>query len=478
MALTLDTTTSTPPIFNIPAYAIHPLALTVALMRDEELEALRESMRAQGLLHPLVLFEGQVLDGRHRYQICRELGIVPAVTEYMGDDPQGYVRDTNVVRRHLNPGQIAFTALAELAEAEKTTGERQRAGKRSATGDDHLGEQVPQGQWAREFVAQRYGVNMRYLSLAKRIAATDTALAAQVRDGVTTITEATRLLDEREGKLPPEMVTAAAIGDFGIATITVNADLGAAPTPPWSSDGNTAPLAEATNGRGETGSTDPQASASQEGAVEHAITLMGPSMAVCTEEQGVPAETVLDQCPSPTEDFATIRSLMSRLDPQELHVLLLEATPDSDLIEMVLGLLPRLDDTGRLRIRAAIPPVTPARPDLRRQSERVPYGYNLIENRDEQLAIAFVQALYAHAHKTCRLEHDTSVYKVVRLAIDRLIPRTTRGGTWTLGLIFNLRKSALPVLRDDEQARVDGWVRAAFAGTDAADLESMAADFD
>ena len=37
----------------------------------------------------IVLFEGDILDGRHRHSICKKLGITPSFAEFVGKDAPG-----------------------------------------------------------------------------------------------------------------------------------------------------------------------------------------------------------------------------------------------------------------------------------------------------------------------------------------------------------------------------------------------------
>lgn len=55
----------------------HPIAALLPDMSGEEYGALRDDIRANGLLVPITTHDGQVLDGRHRLRACRELGIEP-----------------------------------------------------------------------------------------------------------------------------------------------------------------------------------------------------------------------------------------------------------------------------------------------------------------------------------------------------------------------------------------------------------------
>ncbi|MCW8379811.1 ParB N-terminal domain-containing protein [Streptomyces justiciae] len=76
---------------------------------EEDLTALADDIKDNGLLHPVVLdTDGQVIDGRNRLKACEIAGIEPTYTTYDGDDPAGYALSVNVHRRNLSKGQIAM----------------------------------------------------------------------------------------------------------------------------------------------------------------------------------------------------------------------------------------------------------------------------------------------------------------------------------------------------------------------------------
>lgn len=68
--------------------------------------ALVESLRSRGWdsNNPIVLFEGKVLDGRHRQLACAETGIEPTFVEFNGtrDEARSFVISANLARRHLS----------------------------------------------------------------------------------------------------------------------------------------------------------------------------------------------------------------------------------------------------------------------------------------------------------------------------------------------------------------------------------------
>jgi ParB family chromosome partitioning protein len=83
-------------------------------MPGEEFAALKTDIKTNGLLEPIWLYEGKVLDGRHRYFACQETSITPVFREYSGPDPRGFVVSMNLKRRHLDATQRSAIA-AELA---------------------------------------------------------------------------------------------------------------------------------------------------------------------------------------------------------------------------------------------------------------------------------------------------------------------------------------------------------------------------
>jgi ParB-like chromosome segregation protein Spo0J len=87
---------------------IHPLADAFPMLGDEDLDALAQSIRADGLQHPLVLDpDGVLLDGRNRLAACEIAGVQPAFVTYDGD-PVGLIVAENMQRRHLTAGQRAM----------------------------------------------------------------------------------------------------------------------------------------------------------------------------------------------------------------------------------------------------------------------------------------------------------------------------------------------------------------------------------
>lgn len=112
----------------------HPLAELIPPMGDAEYRELADDIAAHGLREPITLYEGKVLDGRHRARACEEVGARLHSREYDGDDPAAFVISENVHRRHLTTSQRAVIALAFLPYHEQRAKERQREHAGTAPG--------------------------------------------------------------------------------------------------------------------------------------------------------------------------------------------------------------------------------------------------------------------------------------------------------------------------------------------------------
>lgn len=95
---------------------LHPAAEIFPVMDDVAFAALAADIAAHGQREPILILDGQVIDGRHRLRACEQLGIEPQVREVIANDgdPYGLVVSLNLHRRHLTESQRALVA-ARLA---------------------------------------------------------------------------------------------------------------------------------------------------------------------------------------------------------------------------------------------------------------------------------------------------------------------------------------------------------------------------
>jgi hypothetical protein len=134
----------------------HEFSKMVPPMSPNDYARLREDLREHGLKVPVLLYEGKVLDGWHRYQICTELRIPIRTQEYNGDCPMFHAFSLNVAGRHLLPTQLAALAVELLPSLEKEAKARQLAAlkqnkdkasargvKDDTTGSGAAGEEAP-----------------------------------------------------------------------------------------------------------------------------------------------------------------------------------------------------------------------------------------------------------------------------------------------------------------------------------------------
>jgi N6-adenosine-specific RNA methylase IME4 len=93
------------PTPSVAEMKAHPYADVLPLPEGEAFDALVADIRANGLLEPITIHEGLILDGRNRYRACEAAGVEPKFLEFDGNDRLGFVLSLNVHRRHLSESQ-------------------------------------------------------------------------------------------------------------------------------------------------------------------------------------------------------------------------------------------------------------------------------------------------------------------------------------------------------------------------------------
>lgn len=97
---------------EVQVLEVHPLAMLVPGMSEEDDKRLRADVQANGIREPLVVLDGKVLDGRNRLRIASQEGAVVRLKAFDGTEEQArsYVWSVNVARRHLSVPQLALAA--------------------------------------------------------------------------------------------------------------------------------------------------------------------------------------------------------------------------------------------------------------------------------------------------------------------------------------------------------------------------------
>lgn len=179
---------------SVTKMKIHPAAEIFPMLSGEELDSLAEDIKAHGLRHELVTYEGELLDGRNRWAACKAAGVDPSFVEYKGDSPVSFVVSANIKRRQLDPSQRACVAV-ELEPMFAV-----EAKKRMLKGVKDPVVSLPQGKHskARDQAADVAGVSGAMVTRAKAIKAADPKAFERIKLGEVTVNEAKRDIKKKE----------------------------------------------------------------------------------------------------------------------------------------------------------------------------------------------------------------------------------------------------------------------------------------
>lgn len=172
--------------------SFHPACLLFPKLGNDELQALADDIRQNGLLHPIVTLDGQILDGRNRLEACRIARVKPRFVEWDGDgSPVAWAVAVNLVRRHLTASQRAVVAfdLLPMLEAEAKERQRQSPGR----GKKVANKLATSSGKASQIAARITKTNSDYVEKVKAISKKAPEIIADVKSGRMTVNEAVRL---------------------------------------------------------------------------------------------------------------------------------------------------------------------------------------------------------------------------------------------------------------------------------------------
>lgn len=195
-------------------YPIHPAAALVPPMPPDEYEQLKQRIAEFGLIWPIVVHKGKIVDGRHRQRACEELGIDPVyqhddeLLEHGGDVKQ-FVFDASC-RRNLTPSQKAMLAAELLPAIKPKRGRKAGSGLAQSNKKGCNGALIIENGKATEQAAEKVGVAPRTVAKAKNVSEKGCKQLQQaVRDGRIDVTLAEKVVKSLDGEKQEEVVAAA-----------------------------------------------------------------------------------------------------------------------------------------------------------------------------------------------------------------------------------------------------------------------------
>ena len=179
----------------------HPIADVWPMMQEDQLQELAADIKKNGLIQPVWLYQGMILDGRNRWAACKIAGVDPKTKEYTGDEPTCFAVSLNDRRRHMNKGSLAAVAaelepfFAEDAKRRQKLSIKARDEKGRATPVMAILPQVVQEKpapVARNEAAKSVGVGERYVQDAKKIRTEAPEVFQRLKAGTITLQDAKR----------------------------------------------------------------------------------------------------------------------------------------------------------------------------------------------------------------------------------------------------------------------------------------------
>jgi hypothetical protein len=180
----------------------HPISELLPAMSDDELQQLTADIKAHGLHQPVVVYEGQILDGRHRFKACGAAGVAPRFTEFKGDDAgaAALVYSANLARRQLSKSQLAVAgaklkAWHSIRAKERQLAALQTSGKRGGKVPVDSPEPIEEGD-ARDRAAKAVGVGGKLIDQAENVMRKAVPEVARlVESGAMALNEACKLVE-------------------------------------------------------------------------------------------------------------------------------------------------------------------------------------------------------------------------------------------------------------------------------------------
>jgi len=179
----------------------HPLAKLFPDLPDREFASLVEDIRENGVKIPILVYRGQILDGRQRYRACRELNIRCPTVTWNGRDPWLEVQSRNLVRRHLAKDQIyaicklaaeMYPEVAAPLQAVKADAKKRQSRKTRSADAAELRSQ-DRNKEAADVIGAQLGISGTTVKRVDRLAREAPELVPRVAAGELSVKKALRL---------------------------------------------------------------------------------------------------------------------------------------------------------------------------------------------------------------------------------------------------------------------------------------------
>lgn len=181
-----------------PRWPPHPLSAADRDFTEEERSALEADIRKHGVREPVVLLDGQILDGRHRAAIAAEAGVECPSRVFEPDiegDPQSFVLSANVHRRHLSDYERVRRLLPETHGLALDVG----GGVASHEPSDVLATCAPSPSLSARRIADQAGVSRRTVQHVRAVESSgDQEVIRRARDGDIKISRAHNIVRSKQ----------------------------------------------------------------------------------------------------------------------------------------------------------------------------------------------------------------------------------------------------------------------------------------
>jgi ParB-like chromosome segregation protein Spo0J len=103
-------------------YVAHPFANLFPMIEGKDFDQLRDDIAVQGILEPIRLYQGMILDGRNRYAAAKAAGHQFSLDDFVQwegtvAEAEAWVISTNLHRRHLSAKQKQEMVRARIRKS-------------------------------------------------------------------------------------------------------------------------------------------------------------------------------------------------------------------------------------------------------------------------------------------------------------------------------------------------------------------------